>query len=388
MHRGIATFTLDTGKCPPWLFERMVKMGREIMQVMIAEFGPDEFIKRIGDPVWFQSLGTVLAFDWNASGLTTILTAALKESIRGWEKDLGIFICGGKGKTSLKTPEQIIAWSNRLSFSDRKGKNLVYNSKMSAKVDSSLIQDGYELYHHAFFFSKNGAWSVVQQGMNRKNQTARRYHWFSERAKDLIEEPHSGIASQQKISRVLNMTSRDSAKNRGISLEMLNTNYTTVMKDIQILRRHSSDLSRMVSVQDNTDPKNPNQLTLLELENTEFHTHPVQLENFSQSKYLEKIIWKLCDRKPESYEQFLSTEGVGPKTVRALALVSEIIYGAEASYTDPARYSFAHGGKDATPYPVDRKTYDQNIAILKKLVQKTHISPLEKQKIFRRIDPA
>lgn len=383
MHRGIATFTLDNGKCPPWLFERMVTMGREIMQVLIAEFGPDEFIKRIGDPVWFQSLGTVLAFDWNASGLTTILTAALKESIRGWEKDLGIFICGGKGKTSLKTPEQIINWSNRLSFSDRKGKNLVYNSKMSAKVDSSLIQDGFELYHHAFFFSKNGAWSVVQQGMNRKKQTARRYHWFSEQAKDLIDEPHSGIASQQKISRVLNMTSKDSAKNRGISMEMLNTNYATVMKDIQLLRRHSSSLSSMVSVHDKT---NGNQLTLLELADTEFHHHPVEMENFSQSKYLEKILWKVCDQKPESYEKFLATEGVGPKTIRALALVSEVIYGAEASYTDPARYSFAHGGKDATPYPVDRPTYDQNIAILKKVVMKTHISPLEKQKIFRRID--
>jgi len=383
MHRGIATFTLDTGKCPPWLFERMIKMGREIMQILIAEFGPDEFIRRIGDPVWFQALGTVLAFDWNASGLTTILTAALKESIRGWEKDLGIFICGGKGKTSLKTPEQIIEWSNRLSFSDNKGKRLVYNSKMSAKVDSSLIQDGYELYHHAFFFSKNGAWSVVQQGMNRKNQTARRYHWSSDSAKDLIEEPHSGIASQQKITRVLNMTSHDSAKNRGISMEMLNTNYATVMKDIQLLRRHSSSLSRMVSVRDKT---NENQLTLLELEDTEFHHHPVEFENFSQSKYLEKILWKVCDQKPQSYEKFLATEGVGPKTIRALSLVSEIIYGAEASYKDPARYSFAHGGKDATPYPVDTKTYDQNISILKKVVQKTHLSPLEKQKIFHRIE--
>src|SRR5581483_4539696 len=176
MRTGIATFSLDHGHAPPWLFERMVKLGREMTRVLVAEYGPDEFIKRVADPVWFQSLGTVLAFDWNASGLTTILTAALKEAIRGQEKDLGIFIAGGKGKTSRKTPEEIVGWSERLNFNENVGKQLVYSSRMAAKVDSSLIQDGYQIYHHAFFFSKNGAWTVVQQGMNTENQTARRYH--------------------------------------------------------------------------------------------------------------------------------------------------------------------------------------------------------------------
>ena len=148
MHRGIATFTLDYGKCPPWLFERMVKLGREMTRVLIEEYGPDEFIKRISDPVWFQFLGTVLAFDWNASGLTTILTAALKEAIRGQEKDFGIFIAGGKGKTSRKTPDEIVSWGEKLSLSPAHTNNLVYNSRMSAKVDSSLIQDGFQIYHH------------------------------------------------------------------------------------------------------------------------------------------------------------------------------------------------------------------------------------------------
>jgi len=381
MHRGIATFTLDYGKCPTWLFERMVKMGREIMQILIAEHGPDEFIRRIADPVWFQSLGTVLAFDWNASGLTTILTAALKESLRGLEKDLGIFICGGKGKTSLKTPDQITSWANILSLPDKYGKNLVYNSKMSAKVDSALVQDGFELYHHAFFFSKNGAWAVVQQGMNKIKQTARRYHWFSENAKDLVKEPHSGIMSQSMSNqKVLNMTSKQSSGNQKISVELVNANYYTVMKDIQLLRKHSSSLSRMISVRQNED-----QLTLLDLEDTEFSTHPVIAEDFSKSKYLDKILYKICDKKPKNYENLLSEKGVGPKTIRALSLVSEVIYGAKASYTDPARYSFAHGGKDATPYPVDIKTYDQNIEILKKAVIKSRISPLEKQKSLNRL---
>src|SRR5512137_932921 len=177
MHRGIATFTLDTGRCPPWLFQRMVKLGREMTRVLVAEFGPDEFVRRIADPVWFQSLGTVLAFDWNASGLTTILTAALKEAIRGREKSLGVFICGGKGKTSRKTPDEIVEWGGTLSLPGQSVENLVYNSRMAAKVDSALVQDGFQIYHHSFFFSRKGAWAVVQQGMNTANATARRYHW-------------------------------------------------------------------------------------------------------------------------------------------------------------------------------------------------------------------
>lgn len=379
MHRGVATFTLDYGKCPKWLFERMVKLSREIVEIMIMEYGADEFIKRMGDPVWLQSLGTVLAFDWNASGLTTILTAALKEAIRGAEKDLGIFICGGKGKTSLKTPEQIQNWAYRLSLSDNFAKSLVHNSKMSAKVDSSLVQDDYTLYHHSFMFSKNGSWTVIQQGMNTETKTARRYHWHSDKAKDLIEEPHSGISSQILTnSPVLNLTSKDSSDNRKISLELINSNFNTVMKDIQILRKHSSSLSRMKSVK-----IAENQLTLLELSDKDFNSHPLLKENFSKSKYLEKIIYILTDKKPENFEKLIMTPGVGGKTLRALSLVSEVIYGAPASYKDPARYSFAHGGKDSIPFPVDTETYDNSIEILKKIINKSRISLSDKKQIFK-----
>ena len=392
MHRGIATFTLDSGKCPKWLFERMVKLGREIMQVLIAEYGPDEFIKRIADPVWFQSLGTVLAFDWNASGLTTILTAALKEAIRGQERQFGVFICGGKGKTSLKTPDQIADWGERLSLPDQYAKNLAYNSRMSAKVDSALIQDGFDIYHHAFFFSRNGAWAVVQQGMNRVKQSARRYHWFSENAKDLIVEPHSGIVSDplRKVVPTLNMTSKLSDPNRKTTIEIVGSGkYYNLMKDIQVLRNHSSHLSKMVSMKIGKDGgANPDQLTLLELAPREFRVHPVITEDFSRSKYLEKILWKVCDTQPGSYEKLLAMEGVGPKTIRALSLVSEVIYGSNASYTDPARYSFAHGGKDATPYPVDRRTYDQSIGMLKKAVEKSHMNFTEKRGALNRLNGA
>ncbi len=397
IQRGVASFGLDYGHCPPWLFERMVKLGREMIEVLIAEYGPDEFIRRIADPVWFQSLGTVLAFDWNASGLTTILTAALKEAIRGQEKDLGIFICGGKGKTSRKTPDEIQEWGARLALPGAQADNLVYNSKMSAKVDSALVQDGFQLYHHSFFFSlrKNppavsgagsgraqiGAWAVVQQGMNVEKGSARRYHWFSEDITDLISEPHSGISSQAVLKTVLDMTSHRSEKSREISTELTQAGYAPLMKDINLLRKYSTPLSQMAKFGDH----HGRQLTLLNLESREFKSHPVIYDDFSKSKYLEKVLATVADQKPKTYEEFVAMKGVGPKTVRALALVGEVIYGASPSYEDPARYSFAHGGKDATPYPVDRETYDQTIAILSRAVQKTHLSQSEKQKAIGRL---
>ncbi len=385
MQRGIATFTLDYGKCPPWLWQRMVKLGREMVRVLIEEYGPDEFIRRIADPVWFQSLGTVLAFDWNASGLTTILTAALKEAIRENEREFGIFICGGKGKTSRKTPEEILTWGEKLSLPEAQANNLVYNSRMSAKVDSALIHDGYQIYHHSFFFSRNGAWAVVQQGMNTEQQSARRYHWFSENIQDLIQEPHSGIASQSidHDRTTLNMTATASDKNRDLSLELVGGGYVTLMKDIEILRKHSSHLSKMISARIGDD-----QLTFMELAPKEFGPaeHPVIHESFSRSKYLEKILGRLTSDQPKSYEQLLATEGVGPKTIRALSLVGEVIYGAAPSYEDPARYSFAHGGKDATPYPVDRTTYDQTIAMLKSAVGKTKLDLSDKREAIRNLE--
>ncbi len=383
--RGIATFTLDYGKCPPWLFQRMVRLGREMTYVLIDEYGPDEFIKRIADPVWFQSLGTVLAFDWNASGLTTILTAALKEAIRGQERDLGVFIAGGKGKTSRKTPDEIIEWSSKLSLPDGVGNQLVYSSKMAAKVDSSLVQDGYQIYHHAFFFSRNGQWTVVQQGMNTNNVTARRYHWSDKiNLKDrtnFINEPHKGIVSQKFLSSVLNLTSQDSTKTRDVSTDLVQSGTNQLLKDLQLLREHSSDFGQMVSF----TVQNKDQYTFLRLPGIEFKHHPVEMEDFKKSKYLDKILTKLGEQKPKDYEQIVATEGVGPKTIRALSLVSEIIYGAKPSYEDPARYSFAHGGKDATPYPVDRKTYDETIEIMRKAVSKTRLNYSEKSRAIARL---
>lgn len=380
IYRGIATFGLDEGKCPRWLFERMTKLGREIIEVIINEYGSDEFIKRISDPVWFQSLGTVLAFDWNSSGLTTILTAALKEAIRGREKELGIFICGGKGKTSRRTPEEIEQWGNALSLPDGYVNSLIYNSKMTAKVDSALVQDGFQIYHHTLFFSKNGSWTVIQQGMNIQNQSARRYHWYSKKITDLVKEPHAGIASQILNQPTLNLTALESEKTRSVSTQLVQNNYYDLMKDIKILAKHFSDYSQMLKV------KSDGQQTIfLNLENREFVWHPVVKENFFKNKYLQKILYLVSEQRPASYEKLLSLKGVGPKTIRALSLVSEIIYGAKPSYRDPARYSFAHGGKDATPYPVDRITYDQSIKFFADVISKSKLQSSEKNKIFHKL---
>ncbi len=346
-----------------------------MVRAIVAEEGPEALVARLGDPVWFQSLGTVLAFDWNASGLTTVLTAALKEAIRGEERDLGIFICGGKGKTSRKTPDEILLWGDRLGLPAPHAEQLIYNSRMAAKVDSALVQDGFQIYHHSFFFTLRrrsgqapevGAWTVVQQGMNTVNQTARRYHWHSKSAKDLISEPHSGIMSEVRLPNVLNLTAAKSGKTREVSVDLLSQGWKTLMKDILLLEKYITPVSQMVRLKD----AGGGQLSLLNLENKEFHSHPVVAEDFAKSKYLQKIFWKLCDQKPENYEKFLATEGVGPKTVRALALVAEMIYGAEPSYEDPARYSFAFGGKDGTPYEIDRDTYDSTIRTLRSYVSK------------------
>jgi hypothetical protein len=378
MKRGIATMPLDSGKVPQWLFERMRRLTRNIVIAIVEEYGPDEFIKRIADPVWFQCLSCVIGMDWNSSGTTTITTGALKDGLRGLERDLGIFICGGKGKTSRKTPDEIQNWGEYLSLPEEKINNLVYNSKMAAKVDSSLVQDSYQIYHHTFFFSINGSWAVVQQGMRTDNQTARRYHWYSEKITDLVCEPHSGIISQIKSS-TLDLTARKSEETRKISTQLVQNNYQSLMKDLQILAKHSNSLSKMMEVKFGQQ-----QFKFLKLENTEFTFHPVLLENFFESQYLKKIFWKLCQEKPEDYEKLVAKEGVGPKTIRALALVAEIIYGAKPSYEDPARYSFAHGGKDATPFPVDRKTYDETIRFFENIISKTRLPVSEKQKIFER----
>jgi hypothetical protein len=374
MRTGIATIPLDYGKCPYWLFERMKRLARGMVLAIREEFGAEELLSRLSDPIWFQSLGCVLGFDFNSSGLTTTTLGALKEAMRGLENDLGIFVCGGKGKTSRKTPEEIQRWGEFLGWSMKKIDKLVYASKISAKIDSSLVQDGYQLYHHNLIFSKSGQWTVIQQGMRQENSTARRYHWFSLNVKDFIEEPHSGIISDIRV-KPLNLVAKESQENKEISTKIVREEPKKFLKDFSKIINKSDYLIKK---------RRLGNFTEMELKNVEFHWHPVLKEKFDL-KRLEKTIFFAHSENPENFEQLLALKGVGPKTIRALSLVAEIIYGSPPSYEDPARYSFAHGGKDGTPFKCSKLLLDTTISMIERAIQKSKISLKEKFEAQKRL---
>ena len=348
---GTAQLPLHGGRAPAWLFSRMVKLAREITIHVSAEFGSEEMLRRLSDPFWFQAFGCVLGFDWHSSGVTTTVTGALKEGVRGLEKELGFYAGGGKGAVSRQTPGEIVAACDRIGLDARP---LVYASRMSAKVDSAAVQDGYQLYHHAFFFTPSGAWCVVQQGMNDGNGMARRYHWLSKMLQSYVDEPHAAVCAETEAP-TLNLVAHESAGARSSSAE---------------LARQKPDvtLSTIRNIPALTMPRR----------------HAVLIADVNP-QYLEKILVKTYDRAPEDFETLLGMEGVGGKTLRALALVSEIIYGTPASTRDPARFSFAHGGKDGFPYPVDTDTYDKTVEVLRAAVTKAGIDRSERVAALKRL---
>lgn len=383
MRRGIATFTLDYGRCPPWLFQRMTRLANIITTAIVDYFGPAEFLRRLSDPVWFQAFGSLLAFDWNASGLTTTTMGALKAALYGQEEKLGVFIAGGKGKTSKKSPDQILSWGERLNLTPQQSGRFVYLSKLTAKVDSALIQDEFQIYHHNFLFTKDGHWSVIQQGMNTTVQRARRYHWYSDDVNDLTLEPHTAIQSEVVLPNVLNLTSKKSIPNREGVLELV---------------KHKKDLFYEIH---RLKTKNE-QLTILNLSNNDFTDHPVadekQFSPKGRSSFggspstlepllnprLEQSLANIAETDIQNYENVLMTKKVGPKTMRALTLVSEVIFGTKPSYEDPVRYSYAFGGKDGIPYPVNKGTYDQTMEIIQKAIKKSTLGYNEKEKLLKR----
>lgn len=377
MRTGIATVPLDYGKCPYWLFERMKRLSRSIILSIVEEFGTEEFLRRLADPVWFQSLGCVIGFDYNSSGLTTTTLGALKEGLRGLESELGIFVCGGKGKTSRKTPEQIQNWGEFLGWPVEKIDKLVYASKISAKVDSACVQDlqnPFQIYHHNLIFTRNGQWAVIQQGLNINIQKARRYHWLSSKVHDFAEEPHSGIVADIE-TKPLNLVAKESRGNKEISTELVKEEPKTFLRDIKLISEKPNALIKQ---------KRLSGFTEIELRDVEFHWHPVLKEKFDL-KRLKKTIFAAHFENPKNFEKLLSLKGVGPKTIRALSLVSELIYGAKPSYEDPARYSFSHGGKDGTPYFPRPEEMDLTIKILEKGIKKAKISNREKIKAQQRL---
>ena len=355
---GYASLPLHGGKAPAWLFSRMVPLSREIMRHVIEEYGTQEILRRLSDPFWFQAFGCVLGFDWHSSGVTTTVCGAVKEALRETNREWGLYAAGGKGATSRKSPSQIAAICEQLGEDPRV---LVHASRTAAKVDSAAVQDGYQLYHHTFLFTAAGEWCVVQQGMNDANGTARRYHWLSEHVESFVEEPHHAVCCDQR-GETLNLVAAESAAVRNASAELARMTPETTIRAIE---KSASD----GTLPDLLLPKR----------------HMLFPELDVDTRYLSKILLQTYQNAPQDFESLLGTEGVGPRTLRALALASEVIYGTKASTRDPARFAFAHGGKDGIPFPVDRETYDKTIEVLGRAVDKSSMDYSERRRALKRL---
>jgi hypothetical protein len=326
----------------------MASLGRSIVEVILMDYGKDEVLRRLADPFWFQSFGAVLGMDWHSSGITTAVMGALKRAINPDAKSLGLYICGGKGKLSLQTPQELLQLSDRIGLD---GKGLIRSSKLVAKVDNTAIQDGYQLYLHHFIVTDRGNWSVVQQGMHEKDGTARRYHWHSEKVKSFVEEPHAGISGPSQ-GIILNLTAAEAAANRAGIMTLVGEDSTKVMQDFAQLIMPSHHDVRATDV---------------------------------DLKRLGAMLYVARESQPSDFEDLLLLKGVGPRTLQSLALVSEVIHGAPSRFNDPARFSFAHGGKDGHPFPVPLTIYDESIQILQKGVEKSKLGYREKLKSINKL---
>ncbi|HJU73514.1 MAG TPA: DUF763 domain-containing protein [Gemmatimonadaceae bacterium] len=350
---GSATLPLHGGKAPRWLFDRMAKLAPEIVEAIVIEHGRSALLQRLSDPFWFQAFGCVLGFDWHSSGVTTTVCGALKTGLAPRACALGLYVAGGKGKASRDTPNELLTIGSRLGVD---GVRLAYNSRIAAKVDTAAVQDGFGIYHHTFIVSSDGEWAVVQQGMRDSDSSARRYHWLGSKVNDFVNEPHAAIATNGSEQRVLNMVAAESTDARQASAEFARTEPRLVDREIArvitlaLPSRHWVDIKRDV---------NP--------------------------AHLRKVLLSTYESCPQDFESLLSLRGVGPSAVRALALVAEVVYGKPASMRDPARFSFAHGGKDGHPYPVNRADYDNSIDWLRGAVSRARIGRTDRLDALKRL---
>ncbi len=345
---GSADLPLHYGFVPQWLATRMAKLGLAIAETTVMDFGADEFICRLSDPFWFQSLGAVMGMDWHSSGITTSVMGALKKSINPHAKELGIYIAGGKGKHSLQTPNELVKIGEQTGLDSTA---LVKYSKLTAKVDNTAIQDGYQLYTHNFILSKTGQWAVVQQGMCDANKTARRYHWHSEGLRSFVDDPHTFIYGTN-AGHILNLTDSNANITRNSIMKIADEHPNRMLAEINklVMPRH----------------------------------HEVQAKDVDL-KRLGAVLWLAHEKQPKDFEGLLLLEGLGPRTLQSLTLVSEVIYGTPSRFKDPARFSFAHGGKDGHPFPVPLKIYDETLNVLQTAIQKAKLGQSEKKDAIHRL---
>src|ERR671933_348826 len=344
----------------------MIALSYAISKIIVDEYGKHEFLRRLADPLWFQAFGCVLGFDWHSSGVTTVVTGVLKQSLK--EDVHGISIAGGKGSKSTATKNDIPRLAEK------------HYNLSSAKIDNAAVQDGYTLYHHVILFDGEGNWTVVQQGMNPNDRMARRYHWISDNLKSFFCEPHAGIISKCKIPNTLNMTSIDSEENRKLCVELATGNTENLKSSIYKIttinkRREEKTLD------DWTPTYNLDSKHIVNNNNNDGLT-----ECYEMPRRLDwNVFRRIYDIHPQNYEQLISVSGIGPGAIRALSLIGEIIFGTKASWQDPVKYNFAHGGKDGVPYPIARKTYDKSIRYLSSAIEGAEIEREQRIGALRRL---
>ncbi len=360
---GSASLPLHGGTAPQWLFTRMVQLAAGIIEVFTYEFGTQLLLTRLSDPFWFQALSCVLGFDWHSSGTTTVTCGALKQAIK--PEQHGIAIAGGKGKASKKTLAEIEHTASYYNLSTKTIEELQYTSRMTAKIDNSAVQDGHHLYHHALIFSKDKHWAVIQQGLNNESHYARRYHWNSQQIRTFTNEPHDAILGKTD-QQSLDMTAQDSQRAQQIAVDLVNDHPRHLKRDWADLTRSPKQRTLSDWSQQKIAPRNPASLSM------------PRTINWTTMK-------RLYDFQPTNYEELLTIRGVGPRTVRALALISDLIYGEPPSWRDPVKYSFTVGGKDGVPYPVDRKAMDETTDLIHQGIQQAKLGCTEKIRALHRL---
>jgi hypothetical protein len=352
----------------------MKDLSHAIFEIIVEEYGVNGAIVKLADPIWFQSLSCALAYDWHSSGTTTVLCGVLKSAID--PEEFGFGVAGGKGKASRKTLTDLEALSGTLKLSDKKQEELKYASRIAAKVDNACIQDGYQLYHHSMFVTEKGEWAVIQQGMNPSNRYARRYHWLSTSVKRYVEEPHQGIMGIVHAN-VLDMTSKESRGSRDTTVDLVHSEPKELERMYKELGGGGKRLKGMKSGQ-----KTLAEFDALLQENDKRKSSALRTNDVIH-RLPRRVNWDALrvayEKQPENYEQFLCVRGVGPATVRALALIAQLVYGEKPSWRDPVKFSFAFGGKDGVPYPVDKKTMDEVTEILQNAVKEAKAKRIGKE---------
>ncbi len=368
---GSADLLLHGGRVPPWLGNRMTTLGALIAEAIVHHYGRDEFLRRLAHPFWFQSFGAVMGMDWHSSGITTSVLGALKRGLKPLSKELGLHVCGGRGAQSRKTPDELMAIGDRTGLD---GAGLAKTSRLVAKVDSAAVQDGFDLYLHGFIVADDGHWVIVQQGMNGDKRQARRYHWFSEGLESFVNSPHAAIEGRSQ-GEIINLADRRAEKSRHDQLDLL-----AAFGPDRIIREAAA---LALAADPAPAPEPAEQLMLPHLI---MPAHHDVRESDVNMRRLHGNLAAAADRGPVDFEDLLLVPGVGARTVKALALVAEVVHGAPCRFSDPARFSIAHGGKDRHPFPVPLKVYDETINVMKSAVLKGKLGREEELQALRRLD--